>query len=1036
MATSRKVNNPNTNKEETFLQTTDNVTTIAPKHTLAQSQDSDVCSSFRRTEVIGRGKFGVVYKGYHVKTQQVYAIKVLNLDSESDEVEDVQREVQFLSSLKQFPNIIRYFGSYLKDTNLWIIMDYCAGGSIRTLLRPGKIDEKYIGIIMREILIALQYIHKDNVIHRDIKAANVLVTNEGKVKLCDFGVAAQLNQTKLRRQTMAGTPYWMAPEVIMEGAYYDTKADIWSLGITAYEIATGNPPYCEIEALRAMQLITKSKPARLEGRSYSTSLKEFIALCLDEDPKERLSAEELQKTKFIKSQRAVPTTILKELISRYLLFRDKHTPREHSYADDLGNNKESEVNYKNQDVAVAEPATDAKPDDMDVKWDFDSLTSTDYIMENDINVDIIPEENSNDWSKTEGDQFNFAYPDEDPYYFGHTNNNNTHHIRKTYQESTMGKQYHATFMKNSTLNAYNGQTHTTTNNFTSNLQRTGLGNNGMMGTHATHTTANKATESRATKQLLQLFEDSDVITEERSIDNDIYNIQKPHSLVPPQDLQSNGVTNPPSSILRPQLNMINGPNIASHSTQSLPVLQTKFSKNMTGPGNVVTSAATPIEIEIPEELPVSSIKVPSNLDTPIETKTRSATVSASNLNHTNHPNLYRRLTVTGNNNNASAPVINRKDSQLGKGHSDDPSNFSKVHRRTPTPPNNSVTSSNQSPAKMLTASPNGNSSSIYHSSFKSAPIPLIESKDSFVQSANNGASLGTSLEGETSRVKRDFKLNNPNLKLHMPSPTNITSNKLLVNTTQIGDSPGIGGENINQFGFNTTSTANIPVSMTPINEKHMDFGSKIKRSQSLSKVKSSTIHDNTGTPGVVNRSKKPSSNTTNSIGSIGSEQAESTTLSNESQLNSSSTAGSHVALNQSLSNIYNSATSVWNGNSNNLSGANPKLCMSMPPVSIPTELFLDFDLKNPSNKNEYVWQDQKTRVLDELKSLLTLFDDNLLVLESSLKKQLHSVEKAIPSNTSMQLTAVASHPEMEEEANEAGTPETINNLSNEQEASL
>ena len=289
-----------------------------------QTSDQDVNSMFRRTEVIGRGKFGIVYKGYHVRTKQIYAIKVLNLDSDEDEVEDVQREVQFLSSLKQIPNITRYYGSYLKDTSLWIIMEYCAGGSLRSLLRPGKIDEKYIGVIMRELLVALKYIHKDNVIHRDIKAANVLITNEGSVKLCDFGVAAQLNQSTLRRQTMAGTPYWMAPEVIMEGVYYDTKVDIWSLGITAYEIATGNPPYCEVEALRAMQLITKSKPPRLESRSYTPLLKEFIALCLDEDPKERLSAEELSKTKFIKAHKLTPVSILKELISRYLLFRDRN----------------------------------------------------------------------------------------------------------------------------------------------------------------------------------------------------------------------------------------------------------------------------------------------------------------------------------------------------------------------------------------------------------------------------------------------------------------------------------------------------------------------------------------------------------------------------------------------------------------------------------------------------------------------------------------------------------------------------------------
>ena len=137
--------------------------------------DIDVTTLFRRTEVIGRGKFGIVYKGYNIKTKQIYAIKVLNLDSDSDEVEDVQREIQFLSSLKQMPNITRYYGSYLQNTSLWIIMEYCAGGSLRSLLRPGRIEEKYLGVILREILVALSFIHKDNIIHRDIKAANVLI---------------------------------------------------------------------------------------------------------------------------------------------------------------------------------------------------------------------------------------------------------------------------------------------------------------------------------------------------------------------------------------------------------------------------------------------------------------------------------------------------------------------------------------------------------------------------------------------------------------------------------------------------------------------------------------------------------------------------------------------------------------------------------------------------------------------------------------------------------------------------------------------
>lgn len=407
-----------------------------------------VAQIYKRTEVVGRGKFGIVYKGIHRATKQVYAIKVLSLDTSEDDVKDVQQEIQFLAHLKQVPNVTRYYGSYLNGTKLWIIMDYCAGGSLRTLLKPGKIEERYVGVIVREVLIALQYIHRQNVIHRDIKAANVLISNEGKVQLCDFGVAAQLSSTSLRRNTMAGTPYWMAPEVIMEGTSYDVKADIWSLGITIYEIATGNPPYCDKEAIRAMQLITKSKPPRLDGKQYSPLLKEIIALCLDENAEERLSAEELLRTKFIKFHKSSPTTLLKELISRYLLWREKKSSRE-----SIIMNIEDEI----------------EDSEIEVKWDFDSLSSNEYIVENDINVGDIEGQSE--------DYFNFDsnndYDDEDDGF-----------MTGRMDTGTMNNTAHVTYNTNIT---YNRQQHTVTN--------------------APSTLKANSTLNKAPKSLLHLFED-------------------------------------------------------------------------------------------------------------------------------------------------------------------------------------------------------------------------------------------------------------------------------------------------------------------------------------------------------------------------------------------------------------------------------------------------------------------------------------------------------------------------------------------------
>ncbi|KAG0269661.1 hypothetical protein BGZ95_001970 [Linnemannia exigua] len=274
---------------------------------------------FTRQELVGRGAYGAVYKGVENATGQVVAIKVLNLDTEEEDVSDIQREIATLSQLKNCDsqNITRYHGSFLNGTKLWIVMDYAAGGSIRSLLEAlGRIDEKCIAVIAREVLQALGYLHKHGIIHRDIKAANILLTDEGRVQLCDFGVAGQVTMNSLKRNSFVGTPYWMAPEVIREGQTYDFKADIWSLGITIYEIATGNPPFADKDPMRAVTLIPKSRPAQLEG-DWSLSMKEFVALCLHEEPNERPSAEDLLKTKWIKSTSKSPLTLLKDLVAKF-----------------------------------------------------------------------------------------------------------------------------------------------------------------------------------------------------------------------------------------------------------------------------------------------------------------------------------------------------------------------------------------------------------------------------------------------------------------------------------------------------------------------------------------------------------------------------------------------------------------------------------------------------------------------------------------------------------------------------------------------
>ncbi|KAB2095751.1 hypothetical protein ES319_A01G061100v1 [Gossypium barbadense] len=284
-------------------------------------------SRFSQSELIGRGSFGDVYKAFDKELNKEVAIKVIDLEESEDEIEDIQKEISVLSQCR-CPYITEYYGSYLHQTKLWIIMEYMAGGSVADLLQSGHpLDEMSIACISRDLLHAIEYLHNEGKIHRDIKAANILLTENGDVKVADFGVSAQLTRTISRRKTFVGTPFWMAPEVIQNSEGYNEKADIWSLGITVIEMAKGEPPLSDLHPMRVLFIIPRENPPQLDEH-FSRPMKEFVSLCLKKVPAERPSARELLKHRFIRNARK-SQKLLERIRERpkYQLKEDAETPR-------------------------------------------------------------------------------------------------------------------------------------------------------------------------------------------------------------------------------------------------------------------------------------------------------------------------------------------------------------------------------------------------------------------------------------------------------------------------------------------------------------------------------------------------------------------------------------------------------------------------------------------------------------------------------------------------------------------------------------
>ncbi|CAL8093956.1 unnamed protein product [Calicophoron daubneyi] len=268
---------------------------------------------------LGKGSYGSVFKARYKANGCIVAVKKVPVDSD---LTDIVKEISIMQQCDS-PFIVKCYGSLFDSQDLWICMEYCGAGSIADIMRlRGKtLGEDEIATVLHYSLRGLDYLHQMRKIHRDIKAGNILLLNSGTAKLADFGVAGQLSDTLAKRNTVIGTPYWMAPEVIQEIGY-NYSADIWSLGITAIEMADGKPPLADIHPMRALFMIpSQPSPTLRKPSSWSAEFRAFVAACLAKTPESRPTAAALLQTEFIRSAKSC--SILLPLIDEAAAAREK-----------------------------------------------------------------------------------------------------------------------------------------------------------------------------------------------------------------------------------------------------------------------------------------------------------------------------------------------------------------------------------------------------------------------------------------------------------------------------------------------------------------------------------------------------------------------------------------------------------------------------------------------------------------------------------------------------------------------------------------